>query len=200
MGELRKDLINEFVRRRLRALRREKRLSVRQAAKLSGIPESSYSCLEGGHYRITLQNLQRILAGLGVGIEQVWPTPYAVEPLAARSSTVGPASVPDTNSLNYFRFHELVTLSEARQAALLIRRTLDIRVVYTLNVDEAERRKLCQSVQAGLAPGWKTYRKGSGDVEIFLCLKDSLLGDRLRRLLTLYMDLWLATFFAQPPS
>lgn len=200
MKDVQDDLINEFIRKRLRALRREKRLSVRRAAELTGIPESSYSCLERGHYRITLANLHRMLGGLRVGIEQVWPAPYIDQSLAGGTASTSPASAPDANSLNYFRFHELVTLSEARQAALLIRRTLDIRVVYALNVDEAERRKLCQSVQAGLAPWWKTYRKGSGDVEIFLCLKDSLLGDRLRRLLTLYMDLWLATFFAQPPS
>lgn len=76
------DAINLFIRERLSAIRKERKLSVRQAAILAGIPESSYSCLEHGHYRITLQNLQKIVQALEIAIDEVWPALHHSRPEA----------------------------------------------------------------------------------------------------------------------
>ena len=164
---------------------------MRQAASLSGIPESSYSCLERGYYRISLQNLHRILQALGVSIDQVWPSgqPVGATPVAFRS-------VPDADTLNYFRFREFVGLSNAGQAALLFRKNGAIELVYSFNLSESEEKLLRELTLKGLPQGWKTYRKNSDEVETYLVLKDAFVGDHLKRVLSLYMDLWLATQLA----
>lgn len=180
------DEINQFIRERLCEIRKEKRLSVRQAAVLNGIPESSYSCLEHGHYRITLQNLQKMLEALGIAIDEVWPALNQPRPEAW-------SSVPDANTLNYFRFREFLRMADAEQAALFLRRKGAMKPVYSFNLDQSETQTLQDSVLTGLPQGWKTYRKSSHEVEIYLSIKHAFVGDDLKRLLSLYMDLWLAT-------
>ena len=128
---------------------------------------------------------------LGVGIDQVWPSghPLGETPVASRS-------VPDADTLNYFRFREFVTLSDAGQAALLLRKSQKIELVYSFNLSESEEERLRKLTFTGLPRGWKTYRKNSNEVETYLALKDAFVSDHLKRILSLYMDLWLATQLA----
>ncbi len=67
------DSINDFVLRRLRRLRLKQGLLMRVAAERAGIPLGSYTCLESRRYRLSLDNLFRILHALGAGIGEVWP-------------------------------------------------------------------------------------------------------------------------------
>ena len=65
--------VNESVRRRLRELCQSKRMKIKDLAQQSGIPTSSYGCLESGCYKISLGNLFRMLGVLKADIHAVWP-------------------------------------------------------------------------------------------------------------------------------
>lgn len=67
------DPVNDFVCSTVRRIRIEKGIRVQDMARRSGIPLGSYSCLETGRYRMSLENLFRILQVLGTDIQQVWP-------------------------------------------------------------------------------------------------------------------------------
>lgn len=65
--------VNNFVGQRLREIRMQRGLTCREMAKRTGIAPGSYSCLENGWYRISLDNLFRILHTLGAKLGEVWP-------------------------------------------------------------------------------------------------------------------------------
>ncbi|HSR68781.1 MAG TPA: helix-turn-helix domain-containing protein [Acidobacteriota bacterium] len=67
------DPVNDFVVSTIRRIRIEKGIKVETMSKHTGIPLGSYSCLETGRYRMSLENLFRILHVLGTDIHQVWP-------------------------------------------------------------------------------------------------------------------------------
>ena len=66
-------VINNYVGDCIRQIRIAKEIKVQDIAKQAGIPASSYSCLEGGRYKINLDNLFRILQALNADITDVWP-------------------------------------------------------------------------------------------------------------------------------
>lgn len=66
-------VINNYVGDCIRQIRIAKEIKVQDIAKHAGIPASSYSCLEGGRYKINLDNLFRILQALDAHITDVWP-------------------------------------------------------------------------------------------------------------------------------
>jgi transcriptional regulator with XRE-family HTH domain len=66
-------IINDHLRVKIRQLRRAKSVSSRDAAARAGIPPSSFSSIETGRYKITVDNLQRILIALEADIVDVWP-------------------------------------------------------------------------------------------------------------------------------
>lgn len=65
--------INNFVCKNLRQIRMGKGIKVLEVAEKTGIPASSYSCLEWGRYKLNLDNLFRILHSIGADITDVWP-------------------------------------------------------------------------------------------------------------------------------
>lgn len=65
--------INNFVCKNLRRIRIGKGIKVLDVARKTGIPASSYSCLEWGRYKLNLDNLFRILHAIGADITDVWP-------------------------------------------------------------------------------------------------------------------------------
>ena len=69
----RANLVNDYVCGCIRTLRIEKGLRVRDMAERTSIPLGSYSCLETGRYRMSLENLFKILHALGVEVTEVWP-------------------------------------------------------------------------------------------------------------------------------
>ncbi len=65
--------INNFICKNIRQIRVGKGIKVLDIAKKTGIPASSYSCLEWGRYKLNLDNLFRILHAIGAEITDVWP-------------------------------------------------------------------------------------------------------------------------------
>ena len=65
--------VNGFVAARIREVRLERGLKVTDMVRLTGIPAGSYYCLESGCYRLSLDNLFRILMALQISIEDLWP-------------------------------------------------------------------------------------------------------------------------------
>lgn len=65
--------INNFVCKNLRQIRIGKGVKVLDVARKTGIPASSYSCLEWGRYKLNLDNLFRILHAIDAQITDVWP-------------------------------------------------------------------------------------------------------------------------------
>ncbi len=158
---------------------------MRSAARLCDIPESSYSCMENGFYRISLLNLNKMLSGLGVGIEEVWPRTQQKPP---REETREGEADP-----SYFRFQEIHLLSRAVKSALL--RGLDrMEFLFTINVEGRERLDLLESLQSGNGgKPWTFFPKQVGRTRVCLCLKDPVLPDHVKRLIGIYLDLWLAS-------
>lgn len=179
------DPINQIIRRRIRVIRQRKKISVRSAARLCDIPESSYSCMENGFYRISLLNLNKMLSGLGVGIEDVWPRQQqkSTREEAAEGNDVDPS---------YFRFQEIHLLSRAVKSALL-RGGERMEVVYAINVDGRERTELLQSSGSKGSKAWTVFPKQVAGTRVRLCLKDPVLPDHVKRLIGIYLDLWLAS-------
>ncbi len=68
-----KALVNQFVAENLRTIRIAKGMKVQEVARRAGLAYSSYSCLEGGWYKINLDNLFRILLALDTDVSEVWP-------------------------------------------------------------------------------------------------------------------------------
>ncbi|MEE8586094.1 MAG: hypothetical protein V3T83_14720 [Acidobacteriota bacterium] len=187
-----RDPINDFVRNRIRRLRRSKNLSTRQLAALSGIPEGSYCCLEGGFYRISFYNLQKIMQALGGSIHDVWPQ-------AKESFEESPSRPSKPPTVNYFRFREFCSLTEARGAALLSRRGSSLKLMFESDLDGAERADLLEALTQKRSPGkgWRVYEKSARGKTICLALHNAQVEGRLGVLLELYLDLWLATQIAR---
>ncbi len=178
------DPINQIIRRRIRIIRQRKKISVRSAARLCEIPESSYSCMENGFYRISLLNLNKMLSGLGVKIEDVWPRQQQKPP----REEIQDASEGDPS---YFRFQEIHLLSRAVKSALL--RGLErLELVYAINVDGRERMELLTTFDSNHGKTWTLFPKQVGKMRVCLCLKDPVLPDHVKRLIGIYLDLWLA--------
>ncbi|MGH9338524.1 MAG: helix-turn-helix transcriptional regulator [Acidobacteriota bacterium] len=178
MNNIQSDPVNEYVRHRIRAIRANRNLSIREAALLSNIPESSYSCLENGFYRITLLNLKKIVDVLGVGIEDVWPAAKAQEGAA--------------QEINAFRFQEILRLSGARRGALLYQ-SKGLNFIYSSDLSPAERAELKELILSGLRRDWTIFSQNGNGASIHLCLKEGLLADHVKKLAGTYLNIWLAT-------
>lgn len=95
--------INNFVCKNIRRIRISKGIKVLDIAKKTGIPASSYSCLEWGRYKLNLDNLFRILHAIGADIVHVWPmadnqggekvTNEQIERILEKSEELRPAEV-----------------------------------------------------------------------------------------------------------
>lgn len=181
------DPVNQKIRARIRNIRQKKRLSVRKAALLSEIPESSYSCMENGFYRISLLNLKKILDGLEVTIDDVWP-----EATGARTTSQPNLAEPvDLQTQRFFRLQEVFRLSDARRAALLEGNS-DLKLAYCINLSEHEQLVFLDYFPQRLHHSWTVFEKQNRDFTCCLCLQDARIDDTLRRLVDIYLDLWLA--------
>ena len=65
--------VNNYVSHRLREIRVRRKLTSKEVARRMGIPQGSYSALENGWYKISLDNLFRILQALKADVAEVWP-------------------------------------------------------------------------------------------------------------------------------
>jgi len=175
--------VNEFVRQRLRELRNNKSIGIREITEGTGIPSSSYCCMEGGYYNISLDNLFRILGVLGADISEVWPSDNA----AADTATTTPMQL---RRIQEFRVSEIVNLSGAEGAALF---SLNgkCNVLLHENVSEFLLDRLCLYLEDGRSYGeglW--FKKRLGDVTYVFFLKGKSCPDYLRRLIEQYLVIW----------
>ncbi len=184
------DPVNNSIRSRIRRIRRGKSITVRQAAILCDIPESSYSCMENGFYRISLYNLSKILSGLGASIEEVWPSPKR----SAKTAKTG-----EPADLDAFRFNEVFRLSDATKAALFKGCNPPTRL-YSINLDSEESLELAELIEVGLQRDWTILSRRSGRHEIHLCLYEATLKDHVKRIIDVYLNLWLASQMAEPAT
>ena len=183
------DPINQLIRRRIRNIRQSKKISVRNAARLCDIPESSYSCMENGFYRISLLNLNKMLGGLGVAIEDVWPR----QQQRPRREEAKDLSGVDPS---YFRFQEIHLLSKAKCSALL--QGLDrLEFVYSIDLEPSHRPSLTSAIRTGVRRGWEFFHRQNADQRVCLCLLEPKLPDHVKRLIGIYLDLWLAAEFVK---
>ncbi len=182
------DPVNQKIRERIRNIRQGKRLSVRKAALLSEIPESSYSCMENGFYRISLLNLKKILDGLDVSIDDVWP-----ESTSAVAAPPKPrlAEQVDMAAQRFFRLQELYRLSDAKRAAL-VEGNGTLQLAYSINLSERDKIVFLDYFPHHLHSSWSVFEKENRGFRCCLCLQGALVEDYLKRLVDIYLDLWLA--------
>jgi len=107
-----KQKINEFVRLRIREIRKSRKVKVREIAAQAAMPYSSYASMECGFYNINLDNLFRILGALDIDIREVWPVETAVT-LAAEDRL-------QLERIQQFRLSEIISLSGSEGAALFV--------------------------------------------------------------------------------
>ena len=175
--------VNEHVRQRLRELRNNKSIGIREITEGTGIPSSSYCCMEGGYYNISLDNLFRILGVLGADISEVWPSDSAAD-----SSTT---TAMQLRRIQEFRVSEIVNLSGAEGAALFSFEGTKCSVLLHENISEFLLDRLCLYLEdsrpysEGL---W--FKKKLGDVSYVFFLKGKSCPDYLRRLVEQYLVIW----------
>ena len=107
--------INDYVCEEIRRIRRKRGISVEALAAKAGLPMGSYSCLENGHYRLSLENVFRITQALGVDIMTVWP-PYARKP----PESVTPGFLADRVEAGRRRRSALITINDVIEAVCVV--------------------------------------------------------------------------------
>jgi len=105
-----KTAINDLVRKKLKQIRLAQGVRLRQAARRSGIPVSSYAQMESGYYRIHMDSLFRMLGALELDINDVWPV-----------DSVGVEAVDQAvymQRIQAFRLNEICNWCDAEGACL----------------------------------------------------------------------------------
>jgi transcriptional regulator with XRE-family HTH domain len=168
-------------------LRLARKVGVQELARRVGIPCSSYACMEGGFYNISLDYLFRILGVLDADISEVWPI-----------ETVALQNAGDTlyvKKIQEFRLNEIVSLSQAEGAALfsllggkcsvLLHEHLSDFLLDRVVLYLEDGRRYDQGV-------WFEKRKGATTFCFFLKAKNC--PDYVGKLLEHYMVIWANVF------
>ncbi len=175
--------INEHVRQRLRELRISKRIGFREMSEGTGIPSSSYCCMESGYYKINLDSLHRILGVLGASIQDVWPTDL-------------PATEVDTSPVHLrriqdFRLSELISLSQAEGAALFAIAGGKSKVLMYQNLSDFLLDRLCLYLEDGRShEHGLTLARKRGKTNYVLFLKTELCPSYVGKLAEKYLVIW----------
>jgi len=180
--------INEYVRQRLRDLRTRKNIGIREISSGTGIPASSYCCMEGGYYNISLDNLFRILGVMGADIAEVWP---------AETTSADDTNPIQLRRIQEFRISEIINLTEAEGAALISVQGDRSTVLLQQNLSDFLLDRLCLYVEDGrdYSEGlW--FRKDLGKTSFVFFLKGKTCPDYLRKLIGQYLVIW-SNLFSQ---
>lgn len=178
------DSLFDYLRLRLKAIRKKKHLTADVVASKAGLSRSTYTSIETGASRPSLDSLYRILKALKIDISSVWPGSIDFTPRGRVALSMD----------NLFRFREIVLLSEADSACLLLRRRTEIHVLAQFSVEERDWPVMLQLIREPADPqaDWQCLWASSGKDELFLCLKQAQ-GPRLVHLLSeIYLPVWLA--------
>jgi transcriptional regulator with XRE-family HTH domain len=182
-----KNKINCMVRRKLRQLRLTKKMKLRQIAHQTGIPLSSYACMESGHYNISLDHLFKILGALEADISDVWP----VE-IAGVEGTTDPLYLQRIQS---FRLGEIIALSGAEGAALFAVREGECQVLMHQSVSDFLLDRLILYLEDG-----RTYEEGIwlersyGKSSFQFFLKANHCSDFVKSMIRRYLVIWSHVF------
>jgi transcriptional regulator with XRE-family HTH domain len=178
------DLLFEYIRLRLRSIRRKKRLTAEEVAVKAGLSRSTYSTIETGASRPSILSLYRILGALKTDISSVWPNSvgFSSRGLVALSTD------------NLFRFREVILLTEADSACLLLRRQTETQVLAQFNLEEQDWPHLLELIKepAEQKTDWKCRRASTGRDNLFLCLRNIQQPDLARLMSDVYLPAWLA--------
>jgi transcriptional regulator with XRE-family HTH domain len=181
------NMVNEFVRSRLRRLRTEKGLKVTEIARRAGLPTSSYACLESGFYRITLDNLSRILRALEADITEVWPA----EGIAGGAAS----SFAAARRTQVFRLNEVVGLVDAEGAALFKIQNGKCSVVLHQCLSDFLIDRLILYLEDGRDySSGLIFKRERAEQELVLFLKAEHCQSYVRKLIHDYMSIWLEVF------
>lgn len=179
--------INDLVRERIRQLRLTHGMGVTEVASKAGLPVSSYASLETGAYRITLDNLFRILGALEVDIDEVWP-----------AEVTGAAVTNEKlyfKRIQEFRLSEVIHLSDAEGGGLFALHGQKCSVLMSFHLSDFLLDRLILSLEERRAyPGGKWFRHKFKDTRFFLFLKAETCPDYVAAMIRSYMINWSALF------
>lgn len=175
--------INEFVRLRIRKIRRTKKIKVREIAAQLEIPYSSYASMEGGFYNINLDNLFRILGALDTDIREVWPAETATTETAEDRLYLG--------RIQQFRLGEIVSLSGAEGAALFVVKDERCKLLLYQGLSDFLLDRLISYLANGLPyPHGLWLQKTSQGKDFHFFMKGESCPEFLSRLIQKYLSIW----------
>ena len=178
-----KNTVNEFVRQRIRELRKSRSIKIREIATRTGLPYSSYASMESGFYNINLDNLFRILGALDVDIREVWPAETVASSLAENELYL--------QTIQQFRLGELVSLCDAEGGALFSVSGNKCRVLLHQGLSDFLLDRSIFYVEDGLEYGHGLWFERDDQGRSFhLFLKGEECPSFLSKLIDKYLTLW----------
>jgi transcriptional regulator with XRE-family HTH domain len=176
--------VNDWIRERLRRIRNEKGFKAKEVALRAGLPSSSYSCLESGFYRITVENLFKVVAALEISILDVWPCETYCSQVQEENAGL--------RRVQAFRLGEVIRLSEAEGGALFRIHEDSVELVLHHTLSDFLLDRLVLYLENGIDYNngcW--FRIAGNGCELSLFLKANRCPPHVKRLIKDYLALWL---------
>ena len=163
--------LNCFLRRQIRRIREEKRLTVTEVARRAGIPISSYSSLETGAYCFTLASLHKVVSALNVDIAEIWP------PFWKAKVHISFDRLKEVDQINWFRLREILLRSGADSLCLVQPLPSKVEFLAWINLSDKDRNLLhgaflCKPDHLE-RDGWQLVSRTSRNSVLLLCLKNA---------------------------
>jgi transcriptional regulator with XRE-family HTH domain len=175
--------INEFIRLRIREIRRTKKIKVREIAAQLEMPYSSYASMEGGFYNINLDNLFRILGVLDIDIREIWPAESVLTEAAEDRLYL--------QRIQQFRLGEIISLSGAEGGALFSVKDEKCHLLVHQGVSDFLLDRLIFYLEDGVPyPDGQWFHKTLKGEEFHFLLKSESCPDFLSKLIRMYMAIW----------
>ncbi len=177
--------INDFIRNRVRQLRKQKRITVRGLADRLGIPPSSYSSMECGFYGFSLDHLYKVLDVLDADISEVWPC-------AQEEEIAHPAYL---KRIQQFRLSEVVRLAGAEGGALFLLEGDKCKTLMRESLSDFLIDRLVIHLEDGRAyPKGLWFAKQQSGRKYLLFFKANSCPDYVKKLVEHYLIIW-SSFF-----
>lgn len=184
------EALHRFIRGCLRRLRRERGLTLTEAARRAGLPVSSLSSLETGGHHFTLVALHRILVALNADIAEVWP------PAWERGVEFSTGGLADLERVNWFRMREILVRAGGDSLGLALEQDERMTILGAIGLSDQDRRLLEQTPRCNLVSlnerGWTVLTRRAGKKRLHLCVKGGQMRPYLRELAQIYLSIWLA--------
>lgn len=173
---------NEVIREKIRLIRKSKNLRMKDVAAKLGMKLSSYSALENGYCRISVDRLYSILDAIEADIEQVWPS---------ESLNVSKLHLLRLQDL---RLRELLYLAEAEAAVLAMRKASEITVLLSEQTLDDAIQRFCFYIEMNQAmPKGRVIRADYRSFSLFLYMKEAKKTLKVR-MVGGFLDAWAEIF------